>query len=500
MNRTIETTLTRRSFIKTSAAASIGLLSAPYLNCGKVGVTNPMKRDFGRLNFGVTSMGLGGQASVQWTPPDLDAAGIIVKGFNLGIDYFDTSNNYGPSQTNYGKAFRYLDLIPGQSGYNESLRRSIWLTSKTGLRWAKSAVRAGGSNGPANTFAIDDIKRSLAQMFGDGESYYPPGAYLDMVLAHNVGTIEDVDALFTGLDNSDPKAEQIGTFAALRDYHDGTNLTGLNPKEEKLIRHIGFSCHDSGVCMELMQRDEKNVVDGMLVPINANDFNYFNIQNNAIPVAAAKNMGVIGMKVFARANFYVMHADASRSPDTMYRAIGSEAMPSRSLVEYAVSTPGIHTAIIGIGGIDDDPKHCQLTQNLSAAQIAPGSLSKTDRRSIEQMASRIKGGLTNTYQSTSRWMTGPREVKAEQELRGSQRVVRLTWQSAYAGVDPIAEYEIWRGTENIARVTHKPQTTRQPFLFEDTLNDRSYHRYRIMAVDTGGQKVPSIDVAVPAMG
>lgn len=118
-------TFSRRSFIKTSAAVSIGLLSAPYLNCGRVGVTNPMKRDFTRMNFQVTSMGLGGQASVQWTPPDLDAAGIIVKGFNLGLNYFDTSNNYGPSQTNYGKAFRYLNLIPGQSGYNESLRRSF---------------------------------------------------------------------------------------------------------------------------------------------------------------------------------------------------------------------------------------------------------------------------------------------------------------------------------------------------------------------------------------
>lgn len=337
-------------------------------------------------------------------------------------------------------------------------------------------------------------------MFGDGQGYYPPGAYIDMVLAHNVGTIEDVDALFTGLDKPDPKVEQIGAYAALRDYRDGTNLTGLNPKEEKLIRHIGFSCHDAGLCMELMQRDEKNVIDGMLVPINANDFNYMNIQHNAIPVATAKNMGVIGMKVFARANFYLQSADAARSPDTMYREIGSKALPSRPLVEYSVSTPGIHTVIIGIGYIDDDPKRCQLTQNLSAAQITSGSLSKTDRRTIEQMASKIKGGMTNAFQNTNRSMTGARVVKAEQELLGSQRVVRLTWQSAYAGVDPIAEYEIWRGTENIARVAHKPQTTKAPFLFEDNLNDRSYHRYRIMAVDTGGQKVPSIDIAVPAMG
>ena len=33
--------------------------------------------------------------------------------------------------------------------------------------------------------------------------------------------------------------------AALRDLRDGTNRTGLNPKEETLIRHIGFSGHNS---------------------------------------------------------------------------------------------------------------------------------------------------------------------------------------------------------------------------------------------------------------
>ena len=268
--------ITRRNFVKSSVLASAGIAVAPYLNCGKVNVVDPIKRDFGRLNFNVTTLGLGGQASIQWTPEDVDPVNIIHKAFQVGVNYFDTSNAYGPSQMNFGKAFQGLDLIPGKPGYNEALRQSIFLTSKTGLRWAKGGrenekIRSF-TNGPEDSHTIDDVKRTLTQVFGDGQGNYPPDAYLDMVLIHNLNTLEEIDALYEGLDNPDPKAKHIGALAALLDYRDGTNNTGLNPKEEKLIRHIGFSGHRSpAVMMEMIQRDEKNILDGMLVAINAND-------------------------------------------------------------------------------------------------------------------------------------------------------------------------------------------------------------------------------------
>ena len=134
----------------------------------------------------------------------------------------------------------------------------------------------------------------LSQIFGDGNGNYPAGAWLDQVLVHAMSTMEDVEAAYEGYLNPDPKAENIGALAALVDLRDGTNLTGLNPKEEKLIRHIGFSGHNSpAVMMEMIHRDERNVLDGMLVAINANDRLHFNMQYNVIPVAAARNMGLI---------------------------------------------------------------------------------------------------------------------------------------------------------------------------------------------------------------
>ena len=117
------------------------------------------------------------------------------------------------------------------------------------------------------------------------------------------------------------------------------------------------------------------------------------------------------------------------------------------------------------------------------------------------MAALVKNGSTNdAFQSGNRSMSGPRDAAVSQDLRGAQRVVRITWQTAYAGIDPMAEYEIWRGTDNVGKVAHKPQTTRDPFVFEHTVSDRAAHWYRIVAVDAAGQKVPSNDLSVPAMG
>ena len=246
MKKDVLQPVTRRSFLKKTSSAALGVAFAPYISGCTINVEKPLVREFGRIGFDVTTFALGGQASLQWTPEDVDPVKIILKAFDLGVNYFDTSNLYGPSQVNFGKAFRELDLIPG-TGYNEALRKSIFLTTKTHIRWGKGSPEIEGvssrSNGSMAEGAIGDVKRSLSQMFGDGEGNYPKGAYLDMVLTHNLNTMAEVDALYTGLYDTDPNAETIGALAALRDLRDGTNLTGLNPSEEKLINHIGFSGH-----------------------------------------------------------------------------------------------------------------------------------------------------------------------------------------------------------------------------------------------------------------
>jgi len=482
-------TVSRRVFIKTSAIAATGLSILPSFITAK-SKSALMKRNFGVLNHEVTTFGLGGQASLQWTPDDVDPVAIILKAFEKQVNYFDTSNLYGPSQLNYGKAFRKLDLIPGRAGYNEKLRKSIFITSKTHLRVAKGNLNVEGvnnwTNGPRGSYTIDDLKRSLSQLFGDGQGSYPKGAYLDMVLIHSVSSKADVDAVYEGLLDTNNKAEKIGALAALRDYRDGTNLTGLNPHEEKLIKHIGFSGHyDTGVMIDMIQRDKENLLEGMLVAINANDKLHFNMQYNVIPVAEAKNMGIIGMKVFADGAMYSKGAYWSNHVSHVVRQVGSPDVPFRSLIEYSLTTPGINTVIIGIGQISDNEDECQLVQNIAAAQVMPDALSETDRNNIENMAGNIKSGKTNYFQLEKRGLTPAQNIQIEGA--GNNRI-KITWDTAYAGNYPIDHYEIWYNNTRTATVKHFPQTSKIPFEYVHSPESLAKAEYSIVTVDKKGNE------------
>ena len=153
-------------------------------------------RKLGRTERKVTTLGLGGQASIQWPGEGVDPVAIIEKAVHLGITYLDTSNIYGPSQKHYGQAFRRLGLVPDAPNYDVNLRGRIFLAGKTHLRSARrpesATFRSDFSEGMGDDFqvktAVDDVRRSLSLMFGDGKGAYPRGAYLDSLQFHNINT------------------------------------------------------------------------------------------------------------------------------------------------------------------------------------------------------------------------------------------------------------------------------------------------------------------------
>jgi len=491
--------MTRRLFAKTTvlAAAATAIMPGLITKCTKA--PQPLKRAFGKIGFEVTTLGLGGQSSLQWTPGDVDPVKIILKAFDLGINYFDTSNLYGPSQDNFGKAFRIKKLKPGSPDYDSTLRSSIFLTTKTHLRYAKGNEEVPGvtnwTNGEQGSHTIDDLNRSLSLMFGDGKGNYPEGAYIDLMLIHNLNTREEVDALYEGYDNTDPNSDRIGALAALRDYRDGTNLTGLNPQNKKLIRHIGFSGHyDASVMMYMIQRDHNNLLDAMLVALNANDKLMFNMQYNVIPLAAAKNMGVIAMKVFADGAMYSKPAEWSNNPEHVVHTVGDKNLPSQPLIKYALTTPGVHLAIIGIGHIDENDEKCQLTSNLAASQVLPDGLNESERAEIEEMTRKVKEGKTNYFQVEAMPLTAPKEITVTQAIENTQRNATLKWNTAYAGDAPVTAYEVWRDENKITEVPFVPQLTLEPFYFSEILNDKTAHTYILKVVDSKGRKAESVPV------
>jgi len=487
-------TVSRREFVKLSAAAAAGLTILPGFRFGLDQLPAPMTRTFGKTGFKVSTLGLGGQASLQWTPEDVDPVPIIQKAFKMGINYFDTSNLYLGSQMNFGQAFQSLNLIPGKAGYDQKLRESIFLTTKTHIRWAKPGFSdtetvKNWTQGEHGEGAVADLKRSLSQLFGDGKGSYPEGAYVNMILMHSLNNTDEVEVLFKGLETQIDQNENFGTLVAMRDFRDGTNLTGLNPKKEKLIRHIGFSGHlNSPAMIEMIQRDEYGILDGMLVAINPNDKKYLNHQYNVIPVALAKNLGIIAMKVFADGAMYSKESRWSGTAEDVVRTVGTRELPSKPLVEYALTTPGIHTAIIGIGQISEDPLKCQLVQNYYAAQISPDGMSEQKRLELEAKTGTVKDGQTNWFQLPREELSAPRNVKLV-----NKEELEITWDTAYAADAPLSHYEVYSGEKKLATVKHQAQITKQPFTFKGKADAGDY---KVITVDAAGNRAESESINV----
>jgi hypothetical protein len=188
------------------------------------------------------------------------------------------------------------------------------------------------------------------------------------------------------------------------------------------------------------------------------------------------------MKVFADGTMYTKEPGWSSKPEHVVRLIGTESVPSKPLIEYVLTAPGIHTLIIGTGQIDDNPLKCQLVQNYYAAQIKPDALSENERRELEKIGVRARNGETNYFQLADTGLTPPGNAK----LTRSDGV-KLTWDSSFAGNEPIAHYEVLSDGKVIGTVPHLPQVSKDPFSYQTA----SGKEFRIVAVDAIGRKATS---------
>jgi len=469
-------------------------------------MTHPATRILGRTGREITTLGLGGQASIQWPGPGSDPVAIIEKAHKLGINYMDTSNIYGPSQKHFGEAFRRLGISPAADNYDPEARKRLFVATKTHIRTAR---RPQGERFPTDfsegmidewnvSTAVDDLRRSLSLLFGDGRGEYPEDAYIDAVQIHNINTQSEIDMIFEGLDNPSPERPWLGALPALLDFREGTDRTGLNPKREKRIRHIGITGHwNTAALVYAIRKDVLRIIDTLLVTINPADPLYMSHRHNAIATAAAAGMGVIGMKVFADAAYYHKGAYFSGSPEDVYHEIGSDELPSRGLIQYALSVEGISGIITGIGRVDDDPARCQLTANLDAAQMEK-RLNGNQMEEIEKMLAATGKTSANAYfQRKSEGLTPPSGVSAESDSPMplmNRLAVRVSWDASYAGAHRVERYEVLRDGEIIGTVPHRPQTSLVKFHFDDRFREdpgTKRFSYAVRAVDSAGNTAQS---------
>jgi predicted aldo/keto reductase-like oxidoreductase len=243
------------------------------------------KRKLGKTGVDVTILGLGGEGVLRTFGYDEEAYRLINRAIDLGMTYFESARAYSGSESYYGQAL-------GER------RKDIFLTSKSHARDKRGAL----------TY----LSQTLNNMQTD---------YLDLWQIHDVRTNNDVEQIFGP---------------------DGVLEAFVEAKNKGLVRFIGITGHHDPTIVK--QCIENFDFDTVLLPVNPGEPHYKSFIDTVIPVAVAKSMGIVAMKVYFR-------GFATRLP--WFKTM-------EPFLHYALSHE-ISTAVIGCDSVE------QLEQNVQFA-------------------------------------------------------------------------------------------------------------------------------------
>lgn len=280
------------------------------------------RRTFGRTGEQLTVIGLASGRFHQCGSAEA-AVALTRRAFELGINYFDTARIYwkGNSEPVFGRALR-------------DFRRRIFLTSKSAER-----TRAG---------AEADLATSLRALQTD---------YLDLWQVHQVGTLEEVEQIFA-------PGGALEAFVAA--------------KQAGKCRFIGFTGHrDPAVHLELLKRFDR--WDTILMPLHIAEPLYLSFEQQVLPVAVARGMGIQGMKNFGNGGLL-------------------QEFSVGECLDYVLSLP-IHCTALGCTSI------AQLEEDVRAAcQLQPVPAAR--RVALHQRAERLKGPKLENWKKNTETRVG----------------------------------------------------------------------------------------------
>jgi len=198
-------------------------------------------RPLGRTGHAATLFGLGGEGVLRTHGQDREAAKVISRALDQGVNYCDTAPAYASSMDYYGATL-------------SEHRKQVFLASKTHDRTRDGSLRL-----------LDD---SLKRLRTD---------HLDLWQLHDLREMGELDKIFG----------KGGALEAL-----------LQARDEKRVRYFGITGHyDPAVLMEAMRRFD---FDTVLVALNAADIHRDSFVKTVLPEAARRGLGVIAMKTCAQ--------------------------------------------------------------------------------------------------------------------------------------------------------------------------------------------------------
>ena len=313
----------RREFLKVGGAVTAALLAPTGLKADTPKTMPPLPvnpltpaamptRNLGKTGYKVGIFSLGGQAALE-KPNNFDVAvPIIERALDLGVNYIDTSSIYGGPD-------RWSEQYVGKVMAHR--RNQAFLATKTKERTRDDSMRM--------------IEKSLQLLQTD---------HIDLWQLHDIGTMYDIDQIFA----------KGGAMEAL-----------VEMKDQKVVRHLGLTGHYRPEA--LMEGIKRYPFDAILMAMNAADPHHYSFNQELLPLAVEKQMGIIGMKIPGRSRLLSswtppsIEAQKHSWEGMTFQTTSSGTLTMREAMYYTLSRP-VSTVIIGCDNI------AQLEENVHLAR------------------------------------------------------------------------------------------------------------------------------------
>jgi aryl-alcohol dehydrogenase-like predicted oxidoreductase len=269
-------------------------------------------RNLGKTGYRVGIFSLGGQAAIEKANNFDVAVPIIERALDLGVNYIDTSSIYGGPD-------RWSEQYVGKVMAHR--RNEAFLATKTRERSRDDSMRM--------------IEKSLQLLQTD---------HVDLWQLHDVGVQANVDQIFA----------KGGALEAL-----------LEMQQQKVVRFLGVTGHfRPDALMECIRR---HPFDTILMAMNAADPHHFSFNEQLLPLAVEKQMGIIGMKIPARGRILSTWTPPSDLKHSWEDTVGPQtpgALTIREAMYYTLSRP-VSTVIIGCDTIAQLEENVQLAREFT---------------------------------------------------------------------------------------------------------------------------------------
>ncbi len=302
----------RRDFLKTcvaGAAAAAGLASCAKKPEGSGAGESAASaydakglptRVLGKTGVVVPAIGIGCGSRFCAVEDRETGEAILRTALAAGFYYWDTGHDYA-SKTVISEE-RLGNVLA-------DVREEVFLATKTAQRTYDGVMR--------------EFEESLGRLRTDR---------VDLYQAHTIMNLDEVEAVGAA-------GGALEAFHKLRD--------------EKAVRFIGFTGHNSAEAMTEMAR--RFDFDSMLIALNHYEGDHGDFENQAVPAAAAKGMGVMIIKAVRP-----REASADVTPE--------------ELIRYALSLDKVNAAVIGTDSLEVVRKNAEILRTFE--KLSPEEMTR----------------------------------------------------------------------------------------------------------------------------